>query len=119
MSERDARAISRVKKKCAKPMEMLRAAEGGDDAVRAQAAALKLEYCTARYLCKKEALAYKEALSYAGASGSIVGGDKAHAYWADIALDRRLNDMRGALNAFTERQLAARRREEDEGGADA
>lgn len=108
-----------MKKKCAKPLEMLQAAEGGDDAGRAEAAALKLEYCTARYLCKKEARAYKEALSQASASGSIIGGDQAHAYWADMAVDRRLNDMRGALNSFTERQLEARRREEDEGGQDA
>lgn len=113
--------MQRVEKKCAKPLELLRAAEGAGDAERARAAALRLEYCTARYACKKEARAYREALSYAGASGSIIGGDAAHAYWAENALDRRLGEMRGSLAAFTERQLEARRREggdgEGEGGA--
>lgn len=108
--------MQRVKQKCAKPLELLREAEGAGDAERARAAALKLEYCTARYACKKEARAYREALAYAGASGSIIGGDPAHAYWAEAALDRRLEEMRGALAAFTERQLeAARRREDGEG----
>jgi len=109
--------MQRVKQKCAKPLGLLREAEGAGDAERAQAAALKLEYCTARYACKKEARAYREALAYAGASGSIIGGDPAHAYWAEAALDRRLEEMRGALAAFTKRQLeaAAARRREDEG----
>lgn len=108
--------MQRVQKKCAKPFELLRAAEGAGDLERAAAAALKLEYCTARYACRREARAYKEALSYAGASGSIIGGDPAHAYWAESALDRRLDEMRGALAAFTERQVEARRREGGGGG---
>lgn len=118
--ERDARAMERVKKKCAKPFELLRAAEGAGDAERARAAALKLEFCTARYACRKEAQAYREALSYAGATGSIIGGDPAHSYWAESALDRSLDEMRGALAAFTERQVeaAARRRGEGEGGVE-
>lgn len=117
---RDARALQRVQKKCSKPFELLQAAEGAGDVERARAAALKLEYCTARYACRREARAYKEALSYAGASGSIIGDDPAHAHWAENAVDRRLDEMRAALTAFTERQVDARRREEGGGaGADA
>lgn len=108
--------MQRVKQKCAKPLELLRAAEGDGDEERARAAALKLEYCTARYACRREARAYKEALAYASPSGSIIGGDPAHSYWAEAALDRRLGEMRGALAAFTERQLEARRREADGDG---
>eukprot|EP00903_Cladosiphon_okamuranus_P018104 g16661.t1 len=118
--ERDARAMQRINKKCAKPFEMLQAAEGAGDVEQAAAAALKLEYCTARYACRREARAYKEALSYADSSGSIIGGDPAHAYWAENALERRLDEMRWALGAFTDRQVEAQRREGGgQGGADA
>ena len=96
-SERDARALARMAKKCVKPLQALREAVEIDDVSRAEAAALKLEFCTARYLCKKEANAYKEALAYADAAGP------AHWYWAESAVEARLCDMRAALARFTER----------------
>lgn len=106
--------MARAEKKCAKKFELLREAEGAGNALRAEAAALSLEYCTARYLCKKEARAYKEALAYAGPTGSIIGNDPAHAHWAESALDKRLGEMRGALTAFAERQMEARRIQQSE-----
>lgn len=97
LSERDARAVARMAKKCAKPLKALREAEELGDVARAEAVALKLEFCTARYLCKKEARAYKEALAYADAAGP------AHSYWAQSAVEARLLDMRSALERFGER----------------
>lgn len=97
LSERDARAVARMAKKCAKPLKALREAEEVGDVARAEAVALRLEFCTARYLCKKEAWAYKEALTYADAAGP------AHSYWAQNAVEARLLDMRSALERFSER----------------
>lgn len=97
LSERDARAVARMAKKCAKPLKALREAEELGDVARAEAVALRLEFCTARYLCKKEARAYKEALAYAAAAGP------AHSYWAQSAVEARLLDMRSALERFGER----------------
>lgn len=105
LSERDARAMARMKKKCVKQLMDLRQADEADDLTRAQAAALKLEYCTARYLCKGEARAYKEAVSQAESSTSIAGAE--HRYWAENAVDRSMGRMRDALNTFATRQAEA------------
>lgn len=70
---------------------------------RARAAALRLEYCTARFLCKKEARAYKEAVAFLD-----VASEAGNGYWASIAVDRKLSDMRAALARFTQRQAEAR-----------
>lgn len=103
--------MARMQKKCAPRLKALRAAEDKDDAARAKAAALRLEYCTARFLCKKEARAYKEAVAFLDVASSA-----GNAYWATIAVDRRLSDMRAALAGFTRRQVEARGGERRGGG---
>ncbi|CAM9954406.1 unnamed protein product [Laminaria digitata] len=112
--DREARAVARMKRKCAVPLKALVAAEGAGDEEKAQTLALKLEYCTARYLCRKEAKAYKEALNFASGAGSIAGD--AHTYWAERAVEGRLDDMRAALAGFAARQQKQGRRREKEKG---
>lgn len=65
-------------------------------------------------VCKKEARAYRGAVNYL----SVMAAEKdADTYFAERALDRRIENMRSCLSDFTERQVVNRRRWKEEAAA--
>lgn len=77
-----------------------------------QALSLSLEHCMARLVCPKQAARYRDAVD----SLSVLASQNADTYFAETALERRVDSMRGCLNALTERRMAIAKSRHGRGG---
>lgn len=103
------RVLAQIQTECAGRLQALRAAAefSEEDPLKVQAAALGLEHCTARVVCELDAAAYSKAVDMLEVNANLCGDT----YFAERAVDRKLEKMRSCLNDFTERQLKARHRQ--------